>query len=107
MKREASGRGRISRNRLQFRREKKGPKARVTATNIHWKTVINANLYDNKSVTIAEQKDKKEGSMKKTGVILTIFNACENSEKQIVLLKLGSQEAVEELHGLIVKNTRK
>jgi hypothetical protein len=38
---------------------------------------------------------------------LTIFNACDNSEKQIVLLKLGSQEAVEELHGLIVKNTRK
>ena len=47
--------------------------------------MVNANLYDNMSVTFAEQKDKKDGSMKKTGVILTIFNACENSEKQIVL----------------------
>ena len=96
-------------NRLQFRREKEGAKGacRILMRTSIGKAVINANLYDNMSVTFAEQKDKKDGSMKKTGVILTIFNACENSEKQIVLLKLGSQEAVEELHGLIVKNTRK
>ena len=43
--------------------------------------------------------------MKKTGVILTIFNACEG--EQIVLLKLGSQEAVKSSTGLIVKNTKK
>jgi hypothetical protein len=96
-------------NRLQFRREKEGTKGacRILMRTSIGKAVINANLYDNMSVTFAEQKDKKDGSMKKTGVILTIFNACDNSEKQIVLLKLGSQEAVEELHGLIVKNTRK
>ncbi len=96
-------------NRLQFRREKGDAKGacRILMRTSIGKAVVNANLYDNMSVTFAEQKDKKDGSMKKTGVILTIFNACENSEKQIVLLKLGSQEAVEELHGLIVKNTKK
>ena len=96
-------------NRLQFRREKGDAKGacRILMRTSIGKAVVNAKLYDNMSVTFAEQKDKKDGSMKKTGVILTIFNACENSEKQIVLLKLGSQEAVEELHGLIVKNTKK
>ena len=68
-------------NRLQFRREKEGAKGacRILMRTSIGKAVINANLYDNMSVTFAEQKDKKDGSMKRTGVILTIFNACENS----------------------------
>ena len=95
-------------NKLQFRREKEGSgTCRILMRTSIGKAVLNANMYENVSVSFAEQKDKRDGSIKKIGVILTIFNACENNEKQIIFLKLGSTDAVEELQRLIVKNTRK
>ena len=94
-------------NHLEFLREKEATegvkRARVVCRNSIGKAVMNAGLYANMSVQIVDKK-APDGSAKKNGVIVNLFNAVEENCKTITLIRLGKEEDVLNLQKLFEDN---
>ena len=96
-------------NNLEFLREKEAVggvhKCRVLIRNSIGKAVLNAGLYKNMRVQVTEKK-LPDGSTKKNGVIVQLFNAVEDSAKTIVLLRFAKEETVLQLQKLLEENVK-
>lgn len=96
-------------NHLEFLREKvasEGPKkSRIVCRNSIGKAVMNAGLYANMTVQIVDKK-MPDGSTKKNGIIVNLFNAVEESAKTITLIRLGKEEDVLSLQKLFEDNVK-
>lgn len=94
-------------NHLEFLREKEATegikRSRVVCRNSIGKAVMNAGLYANMSVQIVDKK-APDGSVKKNGVIVNLFNAVEENAKTITLIRLGKEEDVLNLQKLFEEN---
>lgn len=80
-------------------------RARVVCRNSIGKAVMNAGLYANMTVQITDKK-APDGSSKKSGIIVNLFNALEDSAKTITLIRLGKEEDVLNLQKLFEDNVR-
>jgi len=84
-------------NHLEFLKEKVAvdgvKRARVVCRNSIGKAVMNAGVYANMGVQVVEKK-APDGSVKKNGIIVQLFNAVEESAKTITLFRLGKEDDV-------------
>ena len=97
-------------NTLEFLREKEASsngvhRSRIVLRTSIGKAVLNAGLYKNMSVQVTEKKNP-DGSMKKNGIIVQLFNAVEDSAKTIVLLRFAKEETVLQLQKLLEENVK-
>ena len=97
-------------NTLEFLREKEASsngvhRSRLVLRTSIGKAVLNAGLYKNMSVQVTEKKNP-DGSMKKNGIIVQLFNAVEDSAKTIVLLRFAKEETVLQLQKLLEENVK-
>ena len=97
-------------NHLEFLREKNAgdgeggvKRSRVVCRNSIGKAVMNAGLYANMSVQVVDKK-MPDGSTKKNGIIVNLFNAVEENSKTITLIRLGKEEVVLNLQKLFEDN---
>lgn len=94
-------------NHLEFLREKEATegikRSRVVCRNSIGKAVMNAGLYANMTVKVVDRK-APDGSVKKNGVIVNLFNAVEENAKTITLMRLGKEEDVLNLQKLFEEN---
>jgi nuclear pore complex protein Nup50 len=97
-------------NTLEFLREKEASsngvhRSRIVLRTSIGKAVLNAGLYKNMSVQVTEKKNP-DGSMKKNGIIVQLFNAVEDSAKTIALLRFSKEETVLQLQKLLEENVK-
>jgi nuclear pore complex protein Nup50 len=93
-------------NNLEFLKAKEAVggvrKCRVLIRNSIGKAVMNAGVYASMRVQATEKK-LPDGSTKQNGVIVNFFNAAEENEKTITLIRMPEAE---KLHKLLEENAK-
>ena len=93
-------------NNLEFLKAKEAVggvhKCRVLIRNSIGKAVMNAGVYASMRVQATEKK-LPDGSTKQNGVIVNFFNAAEENEKTITLIRMSEAE---NLHKLLEENAK-